>query len=31
MTGEIILDTADGLDWPTLCRCDLIFSVKKAG
>jgi hypothetical protein len=24
---EIILDPADGLDWPTLCRCDLIHSA----
>jgi mRNA-degrading endonuclease toxin of MazEF toxin-antitoxin module len=30
MTGEVILDFADGLDWPTLCRCDLLFAVKKA-
>jgi len=28
--GEVILDTADGLDWPTLCRCDLLYIVKKA-
>jgi hypothetical protein len=27
---EVILDTSDGLDWPTLCRCDLFFMVKKA-
>jgi hypothetical protein len=24
---EVILDTADGLDWPTLCKCDLVYSV----
>jgi mRNA-degrading endonuclease toxin of MazEF toxin-antitoxin module len=24
---EIILDEADGLDWPTLCRCDLIYAA----
>ena len=24
---EIVLDEADGLDWPTLCRCDLIYAV----
>jgi hypothetical protein len=30
MIGEVILDSADGLDWPTLCRCDLFFNVKKA-
>jgi mRNA-degrading endonuclease toxin of MazEF toxin-antitoxin module len=27
---EVILDVADGLDWPTLCKCDLIYSVEKA-
>ena len=27
---EIILDEADGLDWPTLCKCDLIFAVPRA-
>ena len=21
---------SDGLDWPTLCRCDLFFLVKRA-
>jgi mRNA-degrading endonuclease toxin of MazEF toxin-antitoxin module len=30
LPGEIILDTADGLDWPTLCKCDLIHAVAKA-
>ena len=24
---EVILDTADGLDWPTLCKCDFVYSV----
>lgn len=28
---EIMLDTADGLDWETLCRCDLLYSVEKSG
>lgn len=28
--GEMILDTADGLDWPTLCKCDLIYAVPKS-
>jgi len=28
--GEILLDAADGLDWPTLCKCDLIYAVKKS-
>ena len=27
---EVILDQSDGLSWPTLCRCDLIFLVNKA-
>jgi mRNA-degrading endonuclease toxin of MazEF toxin-antitoxin module len=27
--GEIILDRTDGLDWPTLCKCDLIHAVAK--
>ena len=27
---EVILDTADGLDWPTLCFCDVIYAVPKA-
>jgi hypothetical protein len=26
---EVILDRADGLDWPTLCKCDLIHAVAK--
>jgi mRNA-degrading endonuclease toxin of MazEF toxin-antitoxin module len=26
---EVILDSADGLDWPTLCKCDLIYAVEK--
>jgi len=25
--GEVLLDSADGLNWPTLCKCDLIYSV----
>lgn len=28
--NETILDEADGLDWPTLCKCDLIYAVKKS-
>ena len=28
--NETILDEADGLDWRTLCRCDLLFTVDKA-
>src|SRR5437868_2435017 len=27
---EVILDQNDGLDWPTLCRCDLFFLVSKS-
>jgi len=26
---EIILDQADGMDWPTLCRCDLIYAAER--
>ena len=26
---EIILDEADGLDWPTICKCDLIYAVDR--
>ena len=28
--NETILDQADGLNWKTLCRCDLLFTVDKA-
>lgn len=28
--GEVILDTADGMDWPTICKCDLIHVVNKS-
>jgi mRNA-degrading endonuclease toxin of MazEF toxin-antitoxin module len=27
---ETILDAADGLDWPTLCKCDLLHLVDKS-
>lgn len=27
---EVILDAADGLDWPTICKCDLIHTVEKS-
>ena len=27
--NEIVLDEADGLDWPTLCKCDLLYDVDK--
>ena len=26
---EVILDEADGLDWPTLCKCDLVYAAPK--
>jgi mRNA-degrading endonuclease toxin of MazEF toxin-antitoxin module len=26
---EVLLDEADGLDWPTLCKCDLIYAAHK--
>ena len=26
---EVILDEADGLDRDTLCRCDLVYAVRK--
>ena len=28
--NETILDKTDGLDWATLCRCDLLWTVEKA-
>jgi len=27
--NEVILDDTDGLDWPTLCKCDLLYTVSK--
>jgi hypothetical protein len=27
---EVLLDTSDGLNWPTLCKCDLLYAVKKS-
>jgi mRNA-degrading endonuclease toxin of MazEF toxin-antitoxin module len=27
---EVLLDEADGLAWPTLCKCDLLYAVKKS-
>jgi len=26
---EVLLDEADGMDWKTLCRCDLMFTIDK--
>src|SRR5882724_5781926 len=27
--NEVILDESDGLEWPTLCKCDLLYTVPK--
>ncbi len=27
--NAILLDEADGFDWPTLCKCDLIYAVPR--
>ena len=27
---EVLLDDADGLDWPTLCKCDLLHTFARA-
>ena len=27
--GEVVLNSADGLNWETLCKCDLIYSVDR--
>jgi mRNA-degrading endonuclease toxin of MazEF toxin-antitoxin module len=27
--NEVILDSNDGLDWPTLCKCDLLYTIHK--
>lgn len=27
---EVLLDASDGLAWPTLCKCDLLYAVKKS-
>lgn len=26
---EVILDSSDGLDWPTVCKCDLLYTLPK--
>ena len=28
--NEVLLDQADGLDWPTLCKCDLLLDVARS-
>jgi len=30
MENEVVLDISDGLDWPTLCKCDLLHLVSKS-
>ncbi len=30
LPSEVLLDAADGLDWQTLCKCDLIRADDKA-
>ena len=30
LPNEVVLDTGDGLDWPTLCKCDLLHLVTKS-
>ena len=27
--NEVILDVEDGLNWPTFCKCDLIYAVER--
>ena len=27
---EVLLNSADGLDWETYCRCDHVFSVERS-
>jgi hypothetical protein len=29
LAHEVLLDEADGLDWPTLCKCDCVFAVPR--
>jgi len=26
---EVMLDESDGMDWPTLCKCDCIYAVPR--
>jgi mRNA-degrading endonuclease toxin of MazEF toxin-antitoxin module len=30
LNHEVMLDEADGLEWETLCQCDLIYVVDKS-
>jgi hypothetical protein len=27
--NEVILDKADGMDWPTFCKCDCIYAIPR--
>jgi hypothetical protein len=27
---EVILDQADGLNWETICKCDVVYSTEKS-
>jgi hypothetical protein len=27
---ECLLDEADGMEWKTLCRCDLLYTINKS-
>ena len=27
--NEVVLDEADGLDWPSLCKCDCIYALPR--
>jgi hypothetical protein len=29
MIHEVVLDTADGLNWETLCKCDIVYAAQK--
>ena len=29
--NEVLLDEADGLDWPTICKCDALHFIRKSG
>jgi mRNA-degrading endonuclease toxin of MazEF toxin-antitoxin module len=30
MLHEVILDNADGLNWETLCKCDVVYAAQKS-
>ncbi len=30
LAHEVVLDKADGLDWPTFCKCDCIYAVPRS-